>query len=68
MTQDTKYEGISFNTDWISSHTSVSEFISNATHLLVGENQELKLTELYNIVKGTDEKPSKKKGNADGRQ
>lgn len=61
MAQDTKYEGINFNTDWISSFTSVGEFISSASHLLLGENQEAKLTELYHIVNGKPESKPKKK-------
>ena len=58
MQQDTKFEGINFNTEWIASFTSVSDFVSSASHLLLGDNQEAKLTELYNIVNG---KPKDKK-------
>lgn len=68
MAQDTKYEGINFNTEWVSSFTSVGEFISSASHILVGENQEAKLTELYHIVNGKPESKSKKKGDSEAGQ
>ena len=50
---DVKFDGASFNTQWISSFSSVSDFISTCPKgIFAGENREAKLTELYTIVNG----------------
>lgn len=54
-----RIEGVSINTDWVSSFTSVSEFITSCPdYLFAGDSREAKLTELYTIVNG---KPKKTK-------
>ena len=60
---DIQIDGVSLNYEWVSSFTSVSEFIMACPpHILEGENRELKLTEIYNTVKPEvrEEKPKKK--------
>lgn len=48
-----RIDGTSFNTDWVSSFTSVSEFITSCPpHIFEGESRDAKLTELYTIVNG----------------
>ncbi len=58
-----RFEGTCFNSEWVSSFTSVSDFISacSVKSFLQGENREAKLTELYTIVNG---KPKAVKGKA----
>lgn len=57
-----RIDGTSFNTDWVSSFTSVSEFITSCPpHIFEGENREAKLTELYTIVNGKPKSKVKSK-------
>ena len=55
----------SFNTEWVSSYTSLPQFISDCPpHLCEGEDREAKLKEVYDTVHANDAveevKPKKK--------
>lgn len=58
-----RFEGTCFNLEWVSSFTSVSDFISacSVKSFLQGENRETKLAELYTIVNGKPKTKSKSK-------
>jgi hypothetical protein len=57
MEKSIKYEGFSFNTEWISGFKTEAEFIANPKNKSRWkQNNEAKLKELYAMVNGKPEK------------